>query len=112
MAQYSANSMLIALFVRLSFSFNPGVSFFALVDMQYGMGIFSDFINSISSMYSGYISGTNMGLNILHAILTFVEAIPLWLVNCVIMTGITVAAVFLSAMFIKPVRGGGEKKRG
>ena len=107
--QYNVNDLVIALVTRFSFMLNPAVSFFALADMQYGMGLFNDLMQNIA--YSGYISGTSAMSNALRAVLTVVEAIPLWLVNIVVMALITAAAVLLSAMFIKPVRGGSEKKR-
>ena len=112
LGQYNVNEMALAIFVRLSLAFNPAISFFALVDMQYGIGIFHDFIGGVSGTYNSYTIGTGAVDTILHAILSVVQAVPLWLVNIIIMAGITAAAVMLSAMFIKPVRGGGEKKRG
>ena len=90
-----------SIFLRLSFMFNPGVAFFSLLDTLYSFGVVEGLLNSY------YYSTTKNKL--LMSIANTLSAIPLWVLSVVIMVGIIVLALFLSARMIQPARKGKKK---
>jgi len=89
------------IFAYFSFSTNPGAAFLSLVDTLSNAGFFNGMFENMSYGYYGYPSSGVIGF-----ILDILYHIPIWVLNCVFMSGVTAFAVFISSRLIKPVKGG------